>query len=514
VDNADKAKGVELVDSEDVSGVPTNPNMTNTSVVDELIEKGDIKDLSSDENKNNVPPAFTPISLNGLGCRSSGVFTIKGKLNKKIDKHFRFNLPLSYPSVDTKCTIPESEEGKEITITCQAKSPFTKSKIIIEPLTISKNNSEVISVLSTSSEDEISCEDYQAVSLKKKRKKFKAPYSFRQAQNFRKGNGKISFLLYLLKKAGVNIPNKDIEIKVRPVKSKNGRRLLEFNEDFVPVNMDCTPDSTNGNAVELNCTGDGDNPTVILDGDDLGGLPSNESDSNPENIDGLIGGGIIIDCTNNKCASLSKFKNGTLVDDDAKAKKGIFNIKGEIEGTIPNGSVFNLSIYPDSYGDCQINNQTKIIECYNKEEIEKSMVMIEETVVRNKNGTPLFLLDGGVKSTRNNISYSINENNHTELSSSTSPSSGNTTNPDDPTRTPVNTGSKGYFGKGGSGDKGLSGGAIAGIVIACAVAVIVALLVAYLIKGSGKPGINSSVTAPMENSNDIGNSVGHFKATT
>ena len=42
VENADKCKGLELVDSDDISGVPTNPNMTNTSVVDELIEKGDI----------------------------------------------------------------------------------------------------------------------------------------------------------------------------------------------------------------------------------------------------------------------------------------------------------------------------------------------------------------------------------------------------------------------------------------------------------------------------------------
>jgi hypothetical protein len=67
VEIADKYKGLELVESEDISGIPSDPNMTNTSIVDELIEKGEIKDLTLDENKSNVPPAFKPTSFNGVG---------------------------------------------------------------------------------------------------------------------------------------------------------------------------------------------------------------------------------------------------------------------------------------------------------------------------------------------------------------------------------------------------------------------------------------------------------------
>ena len=215
--------------------------------------------------------------------------------------------------------------------------------------------------MSTSSDDEISCEDYQAVSLKKKRKKFKAPFIFRQAQTFKRANGKISFILFLLKKAGaVIIKNSlSIEIKVIPV-SENRRRRLDSRDDFIPVNMDCTADSTDSDPVQLSCSGNGNSPVVILDSDDISGIPSNETYSNPAATDVLIDEGIVIDCTNNKCSSLPKFKNGKIVVDDSTSKSGTINIEGEIEDTIPNGSIFNLSIFPDSYGDCQINTDKEL----------------------------------------------------------------------------------------------------------------------------------------------------------
>ena len=501
VEEAEKFSGLELVESEDIAGIPSDPNMTNTSTVDELIENGDVEDLTLDENKNDLPPTFEPTSFDGLKCRSSGVFSIKGKFNKKIEKHFRFNLPLSYPSIDAKCSVPESKEGDEVSLTCQASSPFTKSKVIIEPLTVSKNDSEVISLLSTSSEDEISCEDYQAVSLKKKRKKFKAPFSFRQAQNFKKENGKISFILFLLKRAVASIPNK-LEIKVLPVK-ENERRRLDSGNDITPVNMDCSADSTNSDPVQLTCSGKGDSPVVILDSDDISGIPSNDSYSNPAAVDKLIDKGLLIDCTKDSYSSLPKFKNGNIKIDKSNSESGIINIEGEIEGNIPNGSIFNLSIFPDSYGDCQINTDKKLIECYNKEEIEDSLILIEENVVKSSNGTDLFLLEGGVKSDRDNASFLINDKEHLNYITGPESESPNTTKP-------APSGVNKFYGK-SSGDGGLSGGAIAGIVIACVVAVIVAVGLVYILKSNGKPAPDQTVIAPLENSNEIGNSIGRLK---
>lgn len=118
------------------------------------------------------------------------------------------------------------------------------------------------------------------------------------------------------------------------------------------------------------------------------------------------------------------------------------------------------------------------------------------------------MLDGGVKSDRDNISYQINYKNHSETGSLT-----NSTNDEEPISTvPVASPGKNFFNK-ASGDSGLSGGAIAGIVIACAVALIAVLVIAYIIKSGRKPTVNQTVTAPIENSSEIGNSVGQFKAT-
>ena len=251
VENEDKVKGVELVDSDEISEVASDPNMTNTSIVDEFIDSGEVKDLTEEENKKEVPPVFEPQSINGLGCRSSGQFSIKGKFKKKIDKHFRFNLPLSYTSIDARCTVPESSIGEEVDITCQTRSTFTKSKIIIEPTTVSKNNSEVITMKSASLDDEISCEDYLAVSLRNKRKKFKAPFSFRQAQNFSNTNGLITFVIFaLLKKDAPKELPKKIEIKVGLTKD-DGRRLLDSGDNLTPLNMDCEAISTQGDNVIL-----------------------------------------------------------------------------------------------------------------------------------------------------------------------------------------------------------------------------------------------------------------------
>ena len=514
VDNPKEYKGLELVDSEEISGIPNNPNMTNTSVVDELIEKGEIKNLTKEEDKNETPPVFTPKSFNGLGCRSSGVFSIKGKFNKKIDKHFRFNLPLSYPLIDVKCTIPESNDTSDIDIICQTKSPFTKSKIIIEPLTVSKNNSEVISLLPTSSENEISCENYQAVSLKKKRKKLKAPFSFRQAQKFEynKDKGIISFILYVIKKATANIPKK-LELKVRPV-SDNGRRRLDSGKDFTPINMDCTADSAASDPVKLSCNGEGNKGSsvsgaVILDSDDISGIPSDENSSNPKLVDDLISKKIVNDCSNG--CSLPTFKNGNF---EKPIQGSTINIKGDIEGNITNSSIFNLSIFPDSYGDCQINNDTKLIECYNKEEIENSIILIEESVVKSLDGKELFLLKDGVKSDSDDISLLISDKEHLKEEDPGNPNTtDDTTTPSPPS--PPAASAKNFFNK-ASEDRGLSGGAIAGIIIACVVAIAAALGIAYLIKSREK------TVAPIEqidaiqigNSTDIGTSVGHFDTTT
>ena len=407
VPNAEEFVGLELSSCEEINGIPEDLNMTNPATIDALIEIGKIPDFTLEENKVNIPPTFKPSSFGSVGCKSSGVFSIKGKFNKVINKHFKFNLPLSYPSIESRCTVPEAKEGEDVEIECKTKSSFSSSKIIIEQSTISKDNSEIMTLLSSSSEEEISCGDYFSVSKKKMRKKFKSPFSFRQTQKFKNNNGDISFSLFAFKTENYH-NEKSLEIKANLIKNSALRHL----EEVIPTYIGCGASSTSSNPIELECSTKADSDVTgvtILDSDDLMGIPSNETLSNPALLDSLIREGKAKDCSAESCSlpifSKAKFSNSV-------CQNGTINITGDIDGVIPDGSIFNLSIYPDSYGDCNITLNSKKIECFNKEEIDSQPVMIEEVTVSNMNSTDLFLLKGGVKSDDDDISCAINENLH------------------------------------------------------------------------------------------------------
>jgi len=172
IENPEKIESIELVSSDEITGIPSDPLMINPMEVDKLIASGNLSDFTLNENKNIIPPIFKTSSLISLGCKSTGEFKLKGKFDQNI-KHFRFNLPLSYPAIDTRCNVPEANAGEEVELTCKTKSKFSNSKIIIEQSTFSKNYSEVISLLPISSDNEISCDDFVNVNNKKMEKNIK-----------------------------------------------------------------------------------------------------------------------------------------------------------------------------------------------------------------------------------------------------------------------------------------------------------------------------------------------------
>ncbi|MBP3802026.1 MAG: hypothetical protein J6I85_08440, partial [Clostridia bacterium] len=405
LDNIDKVKGIELVSCDEITGIPNDPKMRNPIEVDKLIKLGEVKDYSLKENINIIPPVFKTSSLNSLSCRSSGVFTLKGTFDKNIE-HFRFNLPLSYPVVDTRCDVPESKEGEEVEIICKTKSEFSSSKIIIEQSTITKEYSEIISLLPISSDNEVSCKDYTSVYTKKIEKEYVSPFIYKQTQNFKNDEGKIEFSLFAFKSDYFNQEN-SISIEVGLTRST----ISEDLEKLPHINTDCHSASTNSNLVEFKCTLNGYPDTdgvIIFESYDVSGIPENKTLSNPSIIDTSIKEGKTKDCTNEDC-SLPIFKEGKLSEIDSN--NGTIIIEGIIDGYIPDGSIFKILIYPESYGDCNINNNTKKIECYNKEEIHDSKIVIKEIVVKDEYDIDLFILKG-IISDNNDIYCLINNNKH------------------------------------------------------------------------------------------------------
>ena len=247
IENPEKIESIELVSSDEITGIPSDPLMINPMEVDKLIASGNLSDFTLNENKNIIPPIFKTSSLISLGCKSTGEFKLKGKFDQNI-KHFRFNLPLSYPAIDTRCNVPEANAGEEVELTCKTKSKFSNSKIIIEQSTFSKNYSEVISLLPISSDNEISCDDFVNVNNKKMEKKYKAPYTFRQTQEFKNNKGNIEFSLFAYKTE--NCENQK-EIKVKARLTKNSK--LRYLEELSLVNIGCSADKFDKDPIEFKC---------------------------------------------------------------------------------------------------------------------------------------------------------------------------------------------------------------------------------------------------------------------
>ena len=537
IENPNTIESLELISSDDIIGIPSNPNMTNPIKVDKLIESGEIIDYTLKENKIVIPPIFKTSSFISLGCKSTGVFKLKGQFDKKVE-HFRFNLPLSYPSIDTRCDVPEAKEGEEVELTCKTKSQFSNSKIIIGHSTISKNDSEVISLLPISSDNEISCDNFISVHTKKMEKKYKSPFSFRQTQKFKNDKGKIEFSIFAFKTEQFK-NQKDITIKVRLIKNSK----LRYLEESSPINIGCSAASLIKDPVEFSCGLKTDNNVegvLITDSNDMSGIPSNLELSNPSKVDLLIKNGTVKDC--NKNCDLPTFSDGKV--NTEKCDCGTINLNGKINGKIKDGSIFNLNISPESYGDCNISVNKEVIECYNKEEIEDSKIIIPETVIQEKeNKTDLFKLKG-IISDSDDISCSINGNLHTDeiripsmpsestesdiISSESTESDtqssettdlalssekesetteSNTTSSESNTINNGTTNDNNMPGFIKKKNSGLSGGAIAAIVICCSVILITIIALLILAKSCKAGSSNFTTISTIENSSNLDNTV-------
>ena len=72
-----------------MSGIPNNPDLIDPAKTDVLIEKGEIKDYSIEENLNELLPVFNILAMNFIFYRINiKMYCI---LNLKIESFFIFN---------------------------------------------------------------------------------------------------------------------------------------------------------------------------------------------------------------------------------------------------------------------------------------------------------------------------------------------------------------------------------------------------------------------------------------
>ena len=158
----DDATGLDIKESDDISGIPEDPELIDPAQTDELISSGEMKDYSIEENLNELLPIFNTFNLNYSLCKNNGSLIFKGNSTSTIKQDVAFNLTLSYPESIFACRLPRTLKGQIIEIECFNREYFENSTIIVEETVIRDGYNEFFILRNISSGEEfVTCSSSQ-----------------------------------------------------------------------------------------------------------------------------------------------------------------------------------------------------------------------------------------------------------------------------------------------------------------------------------------------------------------
>ena len=147
------AVGLDIKESEDLTGIPTEPSLIDPAQTDALIEEGEATDYSVEENLNILLPIFKTLELNYSMCKQNGTFSFIGTTTASIDKDIVFNFSLSYPDVVFACKLPRTLKDEITEIECYSREEFENYTLLVEETVIRYDNIEYFILRNTSSGD-------------------------------------------------------------------------------------------------------------------------------------------------------------------------------------------------------------------------------------------------------------------------------------------------------------------------------------------------------------------------
>jgi hypothetical protein len=257
---------------------------------------------------------------------------------------------------------------------------------------------------SIESKDYAICKDNNEIQLEEAQEKVNTVISFRQASKFRRESNKYTFFLSTFIKQEID-PNMKIKMKVE-IKSEtdnkidekiiNKRRLSRREELDVECSLVTKTDLNDDGvgAAGFQCT---TSETTINDANgldikgsgDISGIPKDPDLIDPAKTDILIDSGQVKDysITENLNELLPLF-NTLAINTSLCKHNGSLYFKGNISSTIKEDILFNLTLsYPESIFACRLPRTLKYkiteIECFNRDYFENSIVIVEETVIRD-----------------------------------------------------------------------------------------------------------------------------------
>ena len=475
--NNDNIGGCAELTKEEASPKATDDAISDSANAES--ELGVVVDFSLESNKNIKPPALTLTSLDLTRCGKNGKIKATGTLSQAIEEEMTFELPFSFPSSKVKCTIEPTNDIQNVEMSCKIqkiKKIGGFKQFVVEPRLLKKKRKEMLFIekKSFNLNTEYKCESFNDLKLKRAKARKTSPFSFLQLGR-PAGFGYFFFMALVKKSPSAAFEKRKFEITVIHSASSRRMRALEATEEQ-DLNITCDVGETTDSSGVFNC-GDGNEIIVPLQIDLIDNEVSGVND--PVNVETTPNPDL------SKKGNLTLFNNlvnvtiTNLTSNNCSAN-GSYIIQAEAESELNFTSKGNVTVpfsTPDSKGLCVVNVQSNkksiIMNCENTDAFSASEMIISDGVIYEEDGvTPLFKIKDDYTAPVQ-FACAISDK------SLKVPFPVNYT---DPNNEPSGTSNARFFRNDSSG--GLSGGAIAGIVISLvAVAAIVGVLIALAKKG-------------------------------
>ena len=490
----------------DLNDTKSNPAKTDEEIknIKEKLQKNEtVNVLTNVIDYYNDKIEVNTLTLDSIDidtCKSTGKLILNGALSNDIEEKINFDLPLTYPNVELKCELNEVKKNTKTEIKCKSQSEFKSvESIVIEPQLIKKLNQELFYIKGKTFnlDGKKTCEKYGTIKKQiiEQRQSSGVYYAFMGQLSI--VNQFLQFFMALTK--NINSKFKSSYTFFSDLKLSNRRNLRYLEEILTNLKITCNQekelslDKTGG----FNCKSDSNdikgNPLSLeIDADSVTEISGIEKANSQiefnDNIDysNLDNLKTINDLSEINIESI----NGSTCSQD-----GQYKLEGNIsDSTKLNSNYSNIEItfsYPESIGLCEIdiNKSNKKINmtCQNREKFEISQIIIDRSLIQNSKGENIFFIN----------SFSTAE----QFSCGISPNSIKTNILEEPIPTSIPTtivlDTPGIY-RPKKSSKGLSGGAIAGIVIACVVFVAAVGALILLLRKKSSNGIKINVNSTID----------------